>query len=612
MVNKWDDSLIRRIQQANDIVDVVSEYLKLDKKGKEFVGLCPFHSDHRPSLYVSPAKQIFKCFACSAGGDVVKFVQMKEGLTFAQAIHRLAQRAGIALPKRQAEPAESEPKAGLDAALLAKLNAWAMRHWAANLWHEHKGAFARDYLSRRQISEQTARTWGLGLALDSWDDLVRRAQRDGIGEEQLVAAGLAVRREDGGCYDKFRHRLMFPIADPTGRVAGFGGRTLGDDAAKYMNSPATALFDKSRLLYGLRQAREAIVRSGRAVIVEGYTDVLMAHQYGIQEVVAALGTSLTAEHIRLLSRYTHKAVLVFDSDTAGRAAADRALATCLGAKLDVRLAFVPSGKDPCEFLIERGAPAFSALLDQAEDVLAFKWRQLSEQLDSQQGLTERVDKVSQFLDTVASAVFAGQCDSLRQTLLIGQLSQMLSVPKGRIEQELQRRLEQKKTATLAASPQGQPVPSVSGPAEPLPADVVRHAQQEIIEVLLHSPALYEQIAETISAQDFADNPLLSPIAAAVFEMLRTGQAVDLVYLYGRLEEPAAARLLTQLADRAFEKGNAQRRLLDSVQVMVEHRHRQQLEQLKQRAAQDDEAALAALNQRLMARRDNFKRAGLVE
>ncbi|HDS84772.1 MAG TPA: DNA primase, partial [Phycisphaerales bacterium] len=202
MVSKWDDSLISSVQQANDIVDIISEYLSLTKRGKEFVGLCPFHADHRPSMYVSPAKQIFKCFACGAGGDVLKFVQMKENLTFVQAVERLAQRAGIALPAFRSRQTERH-EGTLSPAELAKINAWAMKHWTANLWNETKGAAARQYLAQRRISEDTARTWMLGLALDSWDDLLRKAAQDKIPEKTLIEAGLAVPREAaGGCYDK--------------------------------------------------------------------------------------------------------------------------------------------------------------------------------------------------------------------------------------------------------------------------------------------------------------------------------------------------------------------------------------------------------------------------
>jgi len=390
LTGKWDYSVITRVQQANDITEVISEHLKLEKKGKEMVGLCPFHTDHKPSLYVNPSKQIFKCFACGAGGDVLKFVQMKENLTFPQAIERLAQRVGIHLePVRHR--GEDQQGSGLDSGKLAKINAWALNQWITNLWDEQKGAGARDYLDQRRITTESARAWQLGLAVDAWDDLVTKASEKKAPVTALVQAGLAVEKERAGGYDKFRNRLMFPIIDVTNRIIGFGGRTLGDDPAKYMNSPATVLFDKSHSLYGINQARQAITDSGTAVVAEGYTDVIMAHQFGVRNVVAALGTSLTDGHARILKRYAKRIVLLFDSDIAGKSAANRALEVCLAEKVDVRLAFVPEGKDPCEFLLEAGADAFKAVIYRAEDVLEFKWKNLEEQLQQGENLADRTE-----------------------------------------------------------------------------------------------------------------------------------------------------------------------------------------------------------------------------
>lgn len=273
MAGRFDTTLVSRVQQANDIVDVIGEHLALVKQGKEYKGLCPFHTDHRPSMFVSPAKQIFKCFACGAGGDVIKFVQLREGLGFGQALERLAQRAGIKIEPMRVVHAvsgaeEADPKA------IARANDWALRHWQANLWDEQKGDAARNYIAQRQISVEMARKWGLGLALESWDDIYRAATAQRGSIKVLEQAGLVVRREGGEFYDKFRNRLMFTIWDVTGRVIAFGGRTLGDDGAKYMNSPATVLFDKSNSLYGLNFSRHSIVASGTAVVVEGYTDCI--------------------------------------------------------------------------------------------------------------------------------------------------------------------------------------------------------------------------------------------------------------------------------------------------------------------------------------------------
>lgn len=607
MVGKWDDSLISRIQQANDIVEVISEYLSLDKRGKEYVGLCPFHSDHRPSMYVSPAKQIFKCFACGAGGDVLKFVQMKEGLSFTQSVERLAQRAGIALPAFKPR-ADGTPKSSLDPAVLAKINVWAMRHWTANLWDTAKGDAARQYIEKRKISHETARNWGLGLALDSWDDLLRKAAQDKITEKTLVEAGLAVRRDgENGCYDKFRNRLMFPIADATGRVVGFGGRTLGQDPAKYMNSPATALFDKSQLLYGLRQGRDAIVKSKCAVVVEGYTDVIMSHQHGIENVVAALGTSLTAEHAKVLRRYAERIVLVFDSDVAGRAAANRAMEVCLTGKVDIRLAFVPAGKDPCDFVSEAGPQAFKAVIDAAQDVLTFKWQQLADELNSQNTLAGRTETVQQFLKMVALAVQAGHVDSLSLAMLIGRLSTLLQTPKARIDEELQKLLA-KKPATAPREKEDAIADTQTPQILITAADKARY---EILEVLLHTPSLYAAVAERIRADDFAVGTPLREIADALLGLLTVGQEPSLAQVYGRIESPRAAALLTEMADAGVQKGDAKKRLDDSLTALQQHRHKQDLEAFKERLADDPTDTLRQIQERLKQQKSNLRNAGLI-
>jgi DNA primase len=366
----FDNSAVVQVQQANDIVDVISEHVSLKKKGREMVGLCPFHDDHRPSMNVNGAKQIFKCFACGAGGDVFKFVQMRENLTFPQAIERLAERAGIKLrPARVAKGRTQEQPPDVDPNRLAKVNAWASQHFQKNLHDEKKGKSTRDYIAQRQITLESVKKWQLGLAVDSPDDLVRAAKTRNVPMKLLEQAGLITAQNqacpEGSRRDKFINRLMFPITDVTGRVIGFGGRTLEKEGAKYINSPTTVLFDKSNSLYGLEQARHEIVSTGTAIVVEGYTDCIMAHQLGCANVVATLGTSFTAGQGRMLRRYAKKAVLIFDGDTAGIEAANRTLDVCLSQRIDIKLAAVPEGKDPCDFLLAAGEERFEPLADDA-------------------------------------------------------------------------------------------------------------------------------------------------------------------------------------------------------------------------------------------------------
>jgi DNA primase len=588
---QFDTSLISRIQQANDIVDVIAEHLSLTKKGKELVGLCPFHTDHRPSMYVNPDKQIFKCFACGAGGDVLKFVQMKENLSFGQAIERLAQRAGIKLDRKKAAP--SEP-GSIDANRLARLNEWVQKLWADNLWDEQKGAAARSYLEQRKISVSMAKQWHLGLAMDSWDDLTKKAVAAGkISEQVLIDAGLSVRKENGGCYDKFRNRLMFPIHDVTGRVVGFGGRTLADDPAKYMNSPATVLFDKSFSLYGLDKARQAISESGVAVLVEGYTDVMMAHQCGVCNVVAALGTSFTSGHARILRRYGKRVVLVFDSDVAGIAASGRAMEVCLAEKLDLRLAFVPQGKDPCDFLIAAGADAFRTVLETGVDVMAYAWKALAGDMTGDVSLPEKTRLVEKFLATVASALAAGNVDGMTRAVLSARLSEMVGISQSRIDAELVKLVRRK---------QGSQQSSVPQPKEQQPGDMFYTAQRDLLEVLLRQPDMFGKVQGLVAPAMFADD--LRAVAEPLFEMLREGQEPRIAVLMGRIEQPQAAKILLELDEQSGQKSNFAQRLDDAIAAIGFCLRKQQRPSYSDAQTEDETDSLRKIQDVLQKKKDN--------
>ena len=602
MAGKWDYNLISRIQQANDIVDVISEHLNLEKKGKEMVGLCPFHADHKPSMSVSPVKQIFKCFACGAGGDVLKFVQMKENLTFPQTVERLAQRAGIEIEPVRRQGGNSQ-MGQLDSGKLAKMNAWALKIWAENLWHPEKGVAVRKYINDRGISEELARKWQLGFAVDAWDDLTGKVSHKANAAKDLVQAGLAVDREHGGCYDKFRNRLMFPIVDVTGRVIGFGGRTLGDDPAKYMNSPATVLFDKSHSLYGLDRSREAISQSGTVVVVEGYTDVMMSHQFGIENVVAALGTSLTSGHARILRRYAKRIVLVFDSDVAGKAAANRALEVCLDQKIDVQLGFVPEGKDPCDYLQEAGPEAFRNVIDAAEDVLEFKWKVLNEQLGTSQNLSDRTEAIRQFLQTAAPAMQARQMDSVSRTVTLGRLSELLGVSVSRVEEEIAAIQKQKRRMQ-----QPDDVDEHMGKAPEMSVNLALKAQREILEVLLEHPDCFQQISDRVAVNDFGPDECTKELAEAIFDILSQNVPLQLSLVYSRVESSQAAGLLTQLQTAAEQKTGLLDQLEGALRELENRRQDGRIQILKQQMGKDDE--LKQMLSQIAQKGPNLRNAGI--
>ncbi|MGD8500789.1 MAG: DNA primase [Phycisphaerales bacterium] len=564
MAGMFDNSVVLEVQQANDIVDVIGEHVSLKKKGREMVGLCPFHDDHRPSMNVSPVKQIFKCFACGAGGDVFKFVQMRESLTFPQAIERLAERAGIRLQRRKREKGKREKGEGqrvedVDPNRLAKANAWAAEYFRQNLSEKKKGKYARDYIAQRQISSESVKKWRLGLAVNSQDDLIRAAREKKASTKLLEQAGLIV----GQNQDKFVNRLMFTITDVTGRVIGFGGRTLDQNGAKYINSPTTALFDKSNSLYGLEQARHEIVSTGTAVVVEGYTDCIMAHQFGCGNVVATLGTSFTAGHGRILRRYAKKVVLVFDSDVAGVEAANRALDVCLAQRIDIKLASVPEGRDPFDFLLAAGKEAFERLVDEAVDVFQFKWDRLREKFDSDDTLAGRRSAVEEYIETIATGLRAGNVPALDCGLRVNQISRIIGLDSKQINAELNRRLRRIQRAADYER-NNQEVQSID-----YGQGLFAAAQREVLEVLLNEPKLFETVRQKTTAEIF-DVPILGRMAAILFEMLDADVNVSLREILARTESVEVGRCFMELAQAGQEKGNFESRLSGALDAIGRH------------------------------------------
>jgi DNA primase len=570
MAGMFDNREVLEVQQANDIVDVVGEHVSLKKKGREMVGLCPFHADHRPSMNVNSVKQIFKCFACGAGGDVFKFVQMRENLTFPQAVERLAERAGIKLQRRKrgktktAEGPDDEVAQveDVDPNRLSKANSWAADQFRKNLEDPEKGGYARQYLAQRQIAAESVRKWQLGLAVGSGDDLVTKARARSASLKLLEQAGLIVGRSK----DKFVSRLMFTITDVTGRVIGFGGRTLDDSGAKYMNSPTTVLFDKSNCVYGLEQARHEIVSTGTAVVVEGYTDVIMAHQFGCTNVVATLGTSFTTGHARVLRRYAKRVVLIFDSDVAGVEAANRALDVCLAQRIDIKIASVPDGKDPCEFILGTGREGFQQVIDGAVDVFQFKWDRLKEKFNGEDTLAGRRAAVEEYIQAIATGLQGGNVRPLDCGLRVNQISRIIGLDSRQINAELGRHLRRARKAAAYERSNQQPAAVDYG------RGAFAGAQREVLEVLLNVPSLYETVRQKITAEVF-EVPILRQIGEIIFETLDSDSEASLRQFLVRTESVQLGNCIMELAQAGQEKGNFERRLTKALDAIERHQAR---------------------------------------
>ena len=363
---------VERVKQAADIVEVVSAHTDLRRQGARYVGLCPFHEERTPSFSVEPQEKLYHCFGCGVGGDVIKFVEEKEGLGFAEAVEILADRYGVELEREQEDPrAEARRQ---HRRRLEQLLERAAAFYANYLWESSEAEKAREYLAGRGLGEVALRAFGVGYAPSAWDKILVRGQQAGFSVDELRGVGLVQRGRSGGEYDRFRERIMFPIRDRRGRVLGFGGRAMrSDQGAKYVNTAETDFFHKSQMLYGVDLAKAAIAKAGRAVVVEGYTDVLALHQAGIEEAVGVMGTAITDDQVAALSGMVDEVVLALDADSAGQEAMLRAQRVAAGRRVRLRVAAMPSGEDPAEMMAEDGGPErFRALLEQAEELTSFQ------------------------------------------------------------------------------------------------------------------------------------------------------------------------------------------------------------------------------------------------
>ncbi|MGY5217240.1 DNA primase [Clostridium butyricum] len=366
------EEVIERIRQDNDIVDIISENVRLKKSGRNYVGLCPFHNDKSPSLSVSQDKQIYKCFSCGEAGNVITFVMKYKKLTFYEASKYLADKAGIPLELGNAKESQITKKKEL----LYKVNTEAARYYFYNL---QRTSFAKEYFLKRGIREEVIKRFGLGYAQDRWHDLIMYLKKKGFNENLLLEAGLILKSEKkGNTYDRFRNRVMFPVFDVRGKVIGFGGRVLDDSKPKYLNSPETVVFHKGTNLYGLNFATKNKLEQDYIIIVEGYMDLISLHQHGITNTVASLGTALTINQARLLKRYVNKVIISYDADVAGQTATLRGLEILRHAGLDVKVLKVPQGKDPDEFVRNNGKDAFLRLVDNALPLIEYRIKKAAE------------------------------------------------------------------------------------------------------------------------------------------------------------------------------------------------------------------------------------------
>ena len=491
----YAEDVIEEVRSRNDIVSVISEYVKLQRKGSSYFGLCPFHNEKSPSFSVSPDKQMYYCFGCGAGGNVFTFIQEYENYSFPEAMKFLAERAGITLPEK--EYSQEERRAQDLRTRILNVNKMAAKYYYYQLRTEN-GRQAMEYLKNRRLSDETIRSFGLGYSNKYSNDLYLYLKKQGVSDELLRESGLMNVDERNGMYDKFWNRVIFPIMDVNNRVIGFGGRVMGDGKPKYLNSPETAVFDKSRNLYGLNVARTA--RKKSMLVCEGYMDVISMHQAGFKNSVASLGTALTTQHASLLKRYTDEVILTYDSDGAGIKAALRAIPMLKAAGISTRVLHMNPYKDPDEFIKTLGPEAFQERMDQAENSFLFEISILERDFDMHdpegktgfyQAAARKLMEFDQelerenYIQAVAERYHIS-FDSLRK--MVNREAMRGAVPRREREKE-----DGKKTS-----------------------------QRLLLTWLIEQKGLYEKISAYISPEDFTD-PLYREVAEKLFEQLKTGE-----------------------------------------------------------------------------------------
>lgn len=513
------DDKVADVRNAANVVDVISDYIDLKRTGKNFLGLCPFHGETKPSFTVSEEKQIFHCFGCGQGGNVLTFVMLYHNLSFPEAVRFLANKYGIQIPTRHMSAGQKrqlKEKEGL-----FEINQAAAAYFKTMLVESPLGNVARRYLKKRQMTRHVADRFCLGYAPAGWRNLVEHFTAKGVPLESVEKAGLIIPKRTG-YYDRFRDRIIFPIVDIHERVVGFGGRSLDESLPKYLNSPETPVYHKSRTLYGLQAARQICRQTGSAFVVEGYFDLLALNCHGINNVVATLGTALSREHIRTLKGYAGQVTLVFDSDEAGMKAAERSLPLFVEEKVNARIMRLPKGKDPDSYVLEKGGDSFRRLADQALGMMEFL---IASAVDkhglSPQGKVRIVEALK--------GPFGLLADSVSRAVYVKELAERIDVDEAAILEQVRTSVRKKR----------QPVPA----AEPRNGSKL---EETLVAMLLQWP----DILAGVNAQEIIDGlqaNSLKQVGQMILDGLRTSQPAVGADLIAQAQDPEIRNVISSLA-----------------------------------------------------------------
>ena len=567
----FSEKFLEELAERNEITDVVSQYVRLTKKtGANLFGLCPFHSEKTPSFSVSPDKQIYHCFGCGRGGGVIGFIMEIENLSFRDAVAFLAQRAGMPLPEEEKTEEASQRRR------LLELNREAARFFHSRLMDPEEGAPARDYVARRGISGTMVRTFGLGYAPDSWTALADAMKGKGYSQRDLLEAGLMKQGRGGGGYDTFRNRLMFPVIDVRGSVIGFSGRILGDGEPKYLNSPETPVFSKSHNLFALNLAKKS--KSGYIILTEGNIDVVSLHQAGFDSAVASLGTSLTPEQARLMARYTGEVVLCYDSDEAGRKAAQRGIGILEKLDLKVRVLQVPGAKDPDEFIRAKGADAFRNLLEGSQNQVEYRLRAVEEQTppDTDEGRVDYLRSAAQLLASLPGTV--------EREVYARRVAERAGVSREAVLEEVDRLRRRKLSGARKreAREMARPAQTAQPSRREFRYENPRSARAEegLIRLLYLDPGLAR--GKELPEPEQFSSPLLGRFYRELRQRAENGAPISMAVLAGRFT-PEELGHLTSILDGTEDLSRGERALSDYIGVIAAQSGEQEdLLQLAQR------------------------------
>jgi DNA primase len=549
------------VLNATDIVELIGQTVSLKRRGKSYTGLCPFHQEKTPSFSVNPQKQFFYCFGCKASGNAIDFVMKRDRVEFKDALLFLAQKSGIELPKFGANKEQQSQRQ-----VLLELHSAACSLFEKWLSDSMTGKPARDYLASRGFTPETIRKFQVGYVPDSWDALMKSPVMKGYPASELQLAGLVKAREnENGFYDTFRHRLMFPIRDEQGRVIAFGGRVMpGSDApAKYLNSPETPLFSKSRTVYGLDLARQKIVETRIVAVVEGYTDVVMAHQYGATNVVSILGTAMTEQHVTILRRFAEKIVLLFDADLAGDLAVNRAVELFITQPIEIAIASIPEDLDPDEYLLKHGLEAFNLLLANAQDALTYKWKQLSRKVADADDVTGRQRAVEEYLETLATARRSGRVDNVRWDSALARVSRLTDLGLDTLRNRFKAVRKPKPLPYVSQEESEVVEPEASVPIRRGPLTDQDRAEQWILGILLNEPSRWHEVQQHLRPEEFMD-ALHQKLAQIYWDHSRDEGEVQMPEFLDHLPEATLKELTARLVQETEDLTDLDRILTESL------------------------------------------------